>query len=699
MQNVAIVGCGLIARAHLSSLADVPTATVVALCDRNRDRARELAPLAPRAEIYSDLAAALAEQHIDVVHVLTPPGSHAAIAIEAAEAGCHVLVEKPMALDVAEADAMIAAGEAAGVVVAPNHNYLFKPSVARARELVASGAIGEVVAVNSFYGVAGEKSSYGGSGARSHWAWGLPGGVFTNFLPHLIYLQLEFLGGIDDVVGAAYGGDGADPTELTALLRRGGATGTMTVSLRTKPYMKYVEVFGTNGIVHADLVRETTYVHRDRRLPSIVAKVAHNAGLAGQIAAQTVSTSAQVATGRMKRMPELRVVIGDLYASLDGGGAPPTSAAQGREVAQVLESIRHRLPAPAPAPAPPPLPTQPTSDAERRFRDAMASDDVLVTGASGFLGGRLAEALVRCGVRPVLLLRNPNSVSPALAEHARIVAGDVRDPAALADAAKGCSVVFHCAAVTTNKAPAAVHEEINVEGSRLVVRAAGAARARRVIHCSSVIVYGVAPEAPVVTEDTALDRAAGRWDHYLRTKVAAEDAVRDEAAHLDDLDLVVLRLGILHGPGHAPDPAVVSLGRLQVLMGSGRNVLPYTHVDDAVDAMLLAAAVPEAGGNAFNIVGDVSAPVRAVARLVADPDGAGAGARVIGLPRLALLAGARNLERRAAADGTDTPPRLSGFVVRSATRDVRYASTKARRTLGWMPSRPLEHSLRRDAHG
>ena len=74
------------------------------------------------------------QYRIDVVHVLTPPAAHTAVAIQAAEAGCDVLVEKPMALDVAEADRIIDAARAAGVRVVPNHNYLFKPSIERARD-------------------------------------------------------------------------------------------------------------------------------------------------------------------------------------------------------------------------------------------------------------------------------------------------------------------------------------------------------------------------------------------------------------------------------------------------------------------------------------------------------------------------------------------------------------------------------------
>jgi 2-alkyl-3-oxoalkanoate reductase len=349
--NVAFVGCGQIARVHLSALAGVPSARLVALCDRDRDHALALAQLAPHATLHRDLDEVLSVHCIDAVHVLTPPAPHAAIAIRAAEAGCHVLVEKPMALDRADADRMIEAAMRSGVTLVPNHNYSFKPSIERARELVLSGEIGEVVAVNGFYGIAGEQRSYGGDAGRSHWAWMLPGGVFTNFLPHLAYLQLAFLGGPTEVVGAALGGAPDKPTELVVQLARGGALGTMTVSLRTKPYMKFIEVYGTRGTIHADLVREVTYVHRERALPSMLAKFAHNASLVTQIAAATIATSARVAMGQLPRMSDLRVLVGRFYESLESGAEPPVPAEQGREVARMLEDVRAVLPARA---APPP---------------------------------------------------------------------------------------------------------------------------------------------------------------------------------------------------------------------------------------------------------------------------------------------------------------------------------------------------------
>src|SRR5262245_27504664 len=91
VMHAALIGCGKIAKMHVSALAGAGV-ELVAVCDRDPQRASQIAALAPGARAYSDFDALLAETRPDVVHVLTSPTSHAALAIKAAEAGAHVLV-------------------------------------------------------------------------------------------------------------------------------------------------------------------------------------------------------------------------------------------------------------------------------------------------------------------------------------------------------------------------------------------------------------------------------------------------------------------------------------------------------------------------------------------------------------------------------------------------------------------------------
>jgi predicted dehydrogenase/nucleoside-diphosphate-sugar epimerase len=691
--TAAVVGCGDISRYHLSAIERAPGVELAAVVDRDRRRAARLAGDRPGVGVWTDMGEMLEAVRPDAVHVVTPPATHAGLALAAMEAGCHVLVEKPMALDVREADAMMAAAQRSGVHLSTCHNYLFKPSITRARQLVASGAIGRVVHVSAFYGIAGERSSYAGQGTGSHWAWRLPGGVFTNFLPHLVYLVQEFLGGIDDVDAVALTpppGPGTIPTELSALVRGPLASASLTVSMAAKPYMKFVEVYGTEATVRADLVRELCVVRRSSALPGGAAKVAASTSEAAQVVAGTAVSALKVISGGWRSMPGLHDLVDRFYASIREGTDPPVPASAGRAMVAVLEELRSRQPE-APEPAVIPI-AEPETPAEERVRWSRAlAGRVVVTGAAGFLGHHLALALRRCGADVVAVVRDRAGVPFDLDGQVEIVVGDLRDPSVLDAALAGASVVLHCAAATTNAAPWPVHEEDTVQATAAVLE--GVRRCPtppRIVHLSSVAVHGVdLPAGSVVDEATPVCSDVEPSAHYVRAKIGAERLAT--AAIEEGLPVVVVRLGTLYGPGRPPRVGLRRVGRALVTAGRGRNRLPFTWVGNAIDALLLAASEPEALGEVLTVVDEPQAKVCDVARLT-DPRAVG-----VPVPTAVLLAVASLLERRRLARGVANPPRLSPYAVRSNARDIRYDTSKARKILGWEPWVSLADGVARSA--
>ncbi|MCS6847136.1 MAG: Gfo/Idh/MocA family oxidoreductase [Anaerolineae bacterium] len=141
----AIVGAGAgIAELHLRALAQLPAARIVGMADLNPERGRPRAAAAG-CPFFTDHCAMIEATQPDVVVICTPHPSHPQIALDAFARGAHVLVEKPMAIQVADADRMIAAADAAGRLLAVNFQQRFRPVVERAIRFIAEGELGELM--------------------------------------------------------------------------------------------------------------------------------------------------------------------------------------------------------------------------------------------------------------------------------------------------------------------------------------------------------------------------------------------------------------------------------------------------------------------------------------------------------------------------------------------------------------------------
>jgi predicted dehydrogenase len=144
--RIGSVGCGVVASAYyLPFILDYENTELVAVCDSREDRARECARLFGAPEIYTDYSEMIARSDIDAVLILTGPGTHARFALEAIDAGRHLLLQKPMALTFEDADAITKAVRNAGLkaVVEPSSGTVLHPRMAKVKEIVDAGALGD----------------------------------------------------------------------------------------------------------------------------------------------------------------------------------------------------------------------------------------------------------------------------------------------------------------------------------------------------------------------------------------------------------------------------------------------------------------------------------------------------------------------------------------------------------------------------
>ena len=252
-----ILGAGVVVPMHLEGIAALDDVELVGISAP--DGAEALAEDAgTRAFTDNDELLGLG---LDVVVVATPHPYHPALTIEALATGAHVLVEKPLAVEVREADAMIAAADDAGRLLAVCFQQRFRPVIAAARALIAAGRLGELIRLsivdplyrpNSYYGTAGWRGTWEGEG----------GGVLMNQAPHTLDLLCHLAGPPATVWGKAR--RRSQPMEAedtaTALLEwENGAVGTLAVST-TEPGVQRIELVGDCGRI--EIVGETIAFER-----------------------------------------------------------------------------------------------------------------------------------------------------------------------------------------------------------------------------------------------------------------------------------------------------------------------------------------------------------------------------------------------------------------------------------------------------
>jgi len=192
LRHVVIGVAARIFRNHRLGLA-LDSAVLVAASDVNvelgQQRAAELG-----CPFYRDHRQMLTEVEADVAVILTPPPSHAPIAIDCLEAGLHVLVEKPMAVQVSEAAAMIEAAAKSGRLLAVNFQHRFRPEIRAARRLIQDGQLGEIQRVE-VVAISPRTPVYYGSGDGWHLTWaGSGGGLLMIQAPHELDLIYHLVG-------------------------------------------------------------------------------------------------------------------------------------------------------------------------------------------------------------------------------------------------------------------------------------------------------------------------------------------------------------------------------------------------------------------------------------------------------------------------------------------------------------------------
>lgn len=336
--KVGIIGCGRISQVHFSALRALPWVEVVGICDANTETAQNMAQRFGVEKVFASVDELLTQAKPQAVHVLTPPPTHATLVRQAIEAECHVLVEKPITMDVAEAETLCALAQQKRVSLCVDHNRLFDPVVKKAKAIIRAGKIGEVISVDAYQGF--QRQALLDSTARGGQQTALE--AFYNLAIHPAYLQLAFLGNVHhvEVVGRKTGRlGGAFPEECSVLMDGEYALGHLRFSVNIQPYLNAVHIYGSEGTLFLNLNTMTLISHTTSRLPKLIQKGAYNVVEAWQLLTAAMRNTTLMAMRRLTTYPGIAEVVRRFYTSLEQGTPPPVTGQEGCEAIRLLDHI------------------------------------------------------------------------------------------------------------------------------------------------------------------------------------------------------------------------------------------------------------------------------------------------------------------------------------------------------------------------
>jgi predicted dehydrogenase len=245
--RVAMIGCGLIGQKRLNNL---PPGSVTVACDLNLDRARKLAAQSPGCVATDSVEQAVTSPNADAVMIATLNSTLAPIAMQAVQAGKHVLVEKPAGITVAELEKLQALAAQHGVLVRTGYNHRYHPACLKALEIFRSGALGPMMFVRGRYGQGGRV------GYEKEWRADPKlsgGGELIDQGVHLIDLAGIFLGEFTSVEGHVATYFWNMPVDDNAFLSLRNATGNtawLHVSCSEWKNLFSLEIYGRDGKLH-----------------------------------------------------------------------------------------------------------------------------------------------------------------------------------------------------------------------------------------------------------------------------------------------------------------------------------------------------------------------------------------------------------------------------------------------------------------
>ncbi len=592
--RTALIGAGYIADWHADAISMIADVSLVAVCDLSKSSADAFA-LSRGIKSYSDLDQMIEDRVCDAVHILTPPDSHAPLAIKCLEAGLDCFVEKPVALSAQDTAKINDTAKALGRRFAAGHNFLGIPGYTRLKTAKDAGDLGRITSaeINWHFPLGPLRS-----GPFGLWLLREPRNLLLELGPHLFAFAVDLFGDLE-VEHLSLGkpidlpGGGSRPQSWRILARAGDVDISISLSLVETMDDRSIVLRGTGAGARLNYADDTLVVDRANSSDIVINPLRKELYLAGQhmregvvnFGRQLVSLNRKSAYGL-----SFQGALSAFYES-QKNGTEMVSRFGGDSAVKVMRAIDATLDL-MPMQDPIPVPDS----------NLTPKPDVLIIGGTGFIGRDLVRALVKSGRDVRVLSRGQSGPFGDISDHVEMFSCALSDPEALARAMAGIKTVYHLGKSMDETWEAALKNDVGV--TEIIARAANNAAVERFVYTGTIASYDMSDPTQIITEETGFSADMSDRNIYARSKAVCEAKLLEMCKN-DGLPLVIARPGIVVGKGgplqHWGIGRWHSAGAVRV-WGQGTNALPFVLIGDVVDGLIRMADNPEVVGQSFNLV-------------------------------------------------------------------------------------------------